>query len=206
MRLGVFGGTFDPIHYGHLLLAERCREQCRLDEVWFLPALSPPHKTDDAVTPADKRLEMARLAIAGHPHFIASALEIERGGVSYTWRTLEQIHRQEPQAELFFLLGADSLADFPQWREPAKICELATPIVYRRRGYPEPDFQPLSSWVSPRRFQQIVDSQAVDLPLIELSSTEIREAVAAGQSVRYQLPRAVEKYIETQGLYRRSGT
>ena len=205
MRVGVFGGTFDPVHYGHLLLAETCREQCRLDRVLFLPASIPPHKQTWRLTPAERRVEMLRLAIGGHEAFLVSELEIQRGGVTYTVDTLTALQEQQPQDELFFLMGADSLHDLPTWREAARICSLAVPVVVRRRGTPEPDFGVLADLVSADRLQLIRRHQ-VQMPLVEFSSTAIRQAVAAGRSIRYQTPRAVEKYIETQGLYREAQT
>jgi nicotinate-nucleotide adenylyltransferase len=201
MRLGLFGGSFDPVHYGHLLLAEACREQCRLDELWFVPAAVPPHKQDRPLTAAKHRVEMLKLAIGGHEAFSVSTLEIDRGGVSYTVSTLDAIHAERPEAALFFPMGADSLADLPTWREPRRICELAIPIVVRRAGSPEPDLSGLASLVTPERLIAIEKAQ-LDMPVIELSSTDIRQRVAAGRSIRFRTPRAVEKYIETQGLYR----
>lgn len=118
MRLGIFGGTFDPIHYGHLLLAEFCREACRLDRVWFVPAATPPHKSPREITPAGQRLEMLELAVGGNEFFAVSRMEVDRGGVSYTVDTLAELKAADPQRELFFLLGGDSLKDLPQWREP----------------------------------------------------------------------------------------
>ena len=147
MRLGIFGGTFDPVHYGHLLLAEQCREQCRLDRVWFVPAAVPPHKAERTLTPAAKRVELLKLAIAGHEAFKVSTLEIERGGLSYTLDTLLAVRGQQPDAELFFLMGADSLRDLLTWWEPARICQLATPVVVRRRGAPEPNLGVLTPLV-----------------------------------------------------------
>lgn len=201
MRLGILGGTFDPVHCGHLLLAEQCREQCALERIWFVPAAIPPHKTRSVLTSGAKRIEMLKLALAGHEAFEVATLEIERGGVSYTLETLSAIHAQQPQAELFFLMGADSLRDLPTWREPARICQLAVPVVVRRRGAPEPDLSVLASLVSDSRLEEIRRVQ-VQMPVVEFSSTAIRQAVAAGKSIRFQTPRAVEKYIETQGLYR----
>jgi nicotinate-nucleotide adenylyltransferase len=203
MRVGVFGGTFDPVHYGHLLLAETCREQCQLDHVLFLPAAIPPHKQTWHLTPAERRLEMLRLAIAGHAAFAICELEIQRGGVTYTVDTLLALGAQQPQDELFFLMGADSLRDLPTWRQAARICQLAVPVVVRRRDTPEPDFGRLADLVSDVRLQEIRRHQ-VQMPLVEFSSTAIRQAVAGGRSIRYQTPRAVEKYIEIQGLYRDS--
>jgi len=201
MRIGIFGGTFDPVHYGHLLLAETCREQCRLDQVWFLPAAVPPHKQQWRLTPPRQRLDMLKLAVAGHEAFVVSALEIERGGVSYTVDTLSAIHEQHTKAALFFLMGADSLRDLPTWRETGRICELAIPVVVHRRGAPEPDFDVVADVVPAARLEQIRRHQ-VEMPVVEYSGTAIREFVAAGRSIRYQTPRAVEKYIESQGLYR----
>ncbi|HVC96206.1 MAG TPA: nicotinate-nucleotide adenylyltransferase [Pirellulales bacterium] len=200
MRLGLFGGTFDPVHYGHLLLAESCREACRLDAVWFVPAAHPPHKQQYPLTPARQRTEMLELAIGGNEAFTVSQLEIERGGVSYTVDTLEALRSEQPERELYFLLGADTLADLPHWREPGRICALALPLVVRRGGIDLPDFDCLAPFVSPARLTEIRQS-LVPMPGIELSSREIRRRARAGLSIRYQTPRAVEKYIETSRLY-----
>lgn len=199
-RLGIFGGTFDPVHYGHLLLAETCREQAGLDRVLFLPAAIPPHKQRWSLSPAPSRVEMLRLAIGGHEGLGVSTLEVERGGVSYTVDTLQQIQAENPTAELFFLMGADSLAEFHTWRAPGRICELAIPVVVRRAGMAEPDLRELQPFASVQRLEQIRQVQ-VTMPVIELSSTDIRDRVAAHKSIRFRTPRAVEKYIETHGLY-----
>jgi nicotinate-nucleotide adenylyltransferase len=201
MRLGIFGGTFDPVHDGHLLLAETCREACRLDEVWFVPAALPPHKQERRLSPAKDRIEMLRLAVAGFEAYLVSTIEIERGGVSYTVSTLEAVQALRPEATLFFPMGADSLADLPTWREPRRICELSIPVIVRRAGSPEPDLAALAALVTPERLEEIRAWQ-VQMPVIELSSTDIRRRVAAGHSIRFRTPRAVEKYIETHGLYR----
>ena len=201
MRLGLLGGTFDPVHYGHLLLAEFCREQCRLDEVWFVPAAVPPHKQTAPPTAAAQRIEMLELALGGYPELVVSRLEIDRGGVSYTVDTLEALRAEEPSRELFFLMGADSLADLPTWHRPADICRHAMPIVVRRAGAPEPDFAVLSNLVPAERLAQI-RAQHVEMPRFDLSSSEMRRRVAQGQSIRFQTPRAVEKYIEAHDLYR----
>ncbi len=200
MRLGLFGGSFDPIHLGHLMLAESAHEQCGLEQVWFLPAAVPPHKQDRQLTSGDNRVEMLELAIGGHSGFAVSSHEVDRGGVSYTVETLEHFSAQDPDGELFFIMGADMLADLPNWRQAATVCELATPIVACRAGDPEPDFGCLAGLVQPERIDQI-RRHRIESPLIELSSTEIRHRVAEGSSIRYRTPRAVEKYIETHGLY-----
>jgi nicotinate-nucleotide adenylyltransferase len=208
MRLGIFGGTFDPVHWGHLLLAESCREQLRLDQVWFLPAAVPPHKQGRSLAPAEQRVEMLELAIGGHESFRVCRYEIDRGGVNYTVDTLDHLRQDDPKRELFFLMGADSLRDLPSWKEPARLCTLATPVVVQRSnlggdtaGLGAPDLSWLEPLVAPDRLAAIAGS-IVQMPRIDLSSSEIREQVAQGQSIRYRTPRAVEKYIETQALYR----
>lgn len=200
MRLGIFGGSFDPIHLGHLLLAEYCREAVGLDRVWFVPAAQPPHKQSQELTPADKRVEMLRLAIGGHDAFEVCLAEIERGGVSYTWQTLTAIQEQRPGDELFLLIGADTLMDLPNWRNPEKVLQLATPVAVGRAGS-QLNWDVLAPLVEPERLETF-RSLAVNMPSIELSSSEIRRRVREGRSIRYQTPRAVEKYIETAGLYR----
>lgn len=199
-RLGIYGGSFDPVHWGHLLLAENAREQLSLDRVVFVPAATPPHKRGHELAPARDRLEMLRLAVGGVEAFEVSSYEVDRGGVNYSFETLAHFRESVPEAELFFLLGADMAADLPNWRHPERVCELAMPVVVRRPGCPDVDDATLAPFVSPERLAAIWAHQ-VRMPLIGLSSTEIRRRVAAGQSVRFQLPRAVEKYIQTQRLY-----
>lgn len=212
MRLGIFGGTFDPVHYGHLLLAESCREQLRLDQVWFLPAAVPPHKQERTLAPAVERAEMLELAIGGHEAFAVCRHEIERGGVNYTADTLARIQAEGPARELFFLMGADSLRDLPSWKNPRQICELATPVMVCRGelgGELGPaasagesfDWSRLETILSAERLRDIRNHQ-VHMPRVDLSSSEIRVRVAAGESIRFRTPRAVEKYIESHGLYR----
>jgi nicotinate-nucleotide adenylyltransferase len=201
MRIGIFGGTFDPIHYGHLLLAESCREQCQLDEIWFVPAATPPHKRTRELSPARERLAMLELAIAGHPSFRLSSLELDRGGVSYTVDTLEAIRAERPADELFLLMGADSLRDLPTWREPARLCEQATLVVVMRHGSPAPDLATLKSLFPADQAAQVRSLQ-IDMPVIELSSSDIRKRVAAGNSIRFRTTRAVEAFIDTHQLYK----
>lgn len=200
MRIGIFGGSFNPVHFGHLLLAEACREQCRLDEIWFVPAATPPHKQDLELADDGDRVAMLQLAIGGHSPFHVSEIELERGGLSYTVDTLGEIERQNPDAELFFLMGADSLADWSHWRKPDEICRLATPLVVRRVGSPAPSLAAFEPFADPAKLSEIAKHQ-VEMPTIELSSSAIRDAVRRGGSVRFQVPRAVEKYIEAQKLY-----
>lgn len=202
MRLGVYGGSFDPIHWGHLLLAEQCREQCELDEVWFVPAGIPPHKESSEVTPGKARVEMVEFAIAGCPEMSVSDLELKRSGKSYTVDTLEALHAEDPARELFFLIGADSLHDLPTWRTPERLCELATVVAVNRGDDPLPDLSALAGQLSPASAARI---RQVSMPGMDLSSSDIRRRVAQGRSIRFLVPRAVEAYIEQHGLYRAPG-
>jgi nicotinate-nucleotide adenylyltransferase len=148
---------------------------------------------------------MLQLAIGGHDAFRVSTIEVDRGGVSFTVDTLSQIAAEQPGAELFFLMGADSLLDLPKWHDPRRITSLALPLVVRRHGSPEPQYEALAAILS-REQLSLVRQMAVEMPIIELRGTELRRRVAAGQSVRFRTPRAVEKYIETHGLYRKPPT
>lgn len=197
MRIGVFGGTFDPLHNGHLVLAEQCREQCHLDEVWFVPAAIPPHKQDLAISTAKTRCDMIEFGIAGNPQFKLSRLELDRPGLSYTVTTLERIRDEDPTRELFLLVGADSIRDLPTWRQPDRIQQLATIVaVNRGRAAPtESQRQALQPTVADR-------IQFVGMPGIDISATDIRQRVFDGRSIRYLVPRAVESYILQQRLYR----
>jgi nicotinate-nucleotide adenylyltransferase len=196
MRLGLFGGTFDPIHLGHLILAEQCRESCSLDHVWFVVAGEPPHKRSERTAVAH-RLEMARIAVAGHPAFTVSEIETKRPGPHYSVETLESVSREHPAVELFFLIGADSLNDLPGWREPIRIAQLATIVVVNRPGIEEVASADLPRFGSGSR--AIVP---VTIPPIGIASTELRRRVLERKSIRYMVPRGVEAYIEAQGLYR----
>jgi nicotinate-nucleotide adenylyltransferase len=196
MRLGLFGGTFDPVHLGHLILAEQCREACRLDRVWLVVAGSPPHKPGGR-TPVGHRLEMVRIAIAGNPALVASDIELMRPGPHYSVDTLEAVRRDHAGDDLFFLIGADSLADLPTWREPARIAQLATIVVVNRPGLEEVEETTLPNFgpgTHPLR--------SVTIPPVGIASSDLRRRLAEGRSIRYMVPRGVEAYIEAQSLYR----
>ena len=200
MRIGVFGGSFDPIHLGHLILAENCREQANLDQVLFMPCAMSPHKLDGAHGTDRQRLEMLDLAIGGHREFIRSDMEIKRGGVSYTVDTLRELETAQPENEWFFLMGADSLESFSTWREPGEILKLAKPIVVSRPGS-EPVDLGLLEGVSSAQYVESIRELSVESPLIDISSSNIRERVASSQSIRFLVPRSIEQYIVTQKLY-----
>ncbi|HND53027.1 MAG TPA: nicotinate-nucleotide adenylyltransferase [Pirellulaceae bacterium] len=201
MRLGVYGGTFDPVHFGHLLLAECCREQARLDEVWFVPAAIPPHKQSSQVGAAEHRLEMLRLAVSGYSEFVVSDCELRRGGVSYTVDTLEEIRAARPNDELFFLLGADALNDLIGWRAPARIIELATLVAVHRADAAAPNWAALEGLFQSHPLESGRAWQ-VEMPRIDFSSRELRARVSRGESIRFRTAPSVEDYIQRHGLYR----
>lgn len=198
MRLGLFGGSFNPVHFGHLVLAEQCREQCNLDQVWFLPSGSPPHKQDATLLPGKTRAEMLEFAIAGHADFSVNRMEIEREGTTFTVDTLQQLHDEDASRELFFLIGADSLTDLSGWRQPDRIAELATIVAVNRGDRPLPDLTSLEERLGPETAARI---QLVTMPGIDLSATNIRQRIPDGKSIRFMTPRAVEEYIVTHNLY-----
>ncbi len=205
MRIGVFGGSFDPVHVGHLLLAECCREQAGLDRVLFVPAATQPHKQDRRLAAPEHRIEMLRLATGGHPAFAVATLEIERGGVSYTVDTLTALAAAHPDAELCLLLGPDALAGLPTWREPERIAELATLVGVEREVLDDlrgaATAAGLATLLGAERLAAVLESR-VQMPAIGIRASDIRAAVAAGRSIRYRTPRAVEAYIAAHGLYR----
>ncbi|MFN8549405.1 MAG: nicotinate-nucleotide adenylyltransferase [Candidatus Eisenbacteria bacterium] len=194
MRLGILGGTFDPIHLGHLLLAEQAREALDLDRVLLMPAARPPHKPDAPISDFADRLRMVALAAEESDGLFASDLERDAGVPSFTVATLRRLRAQEPEAELWLILGGDSLRDLPTWREPEEIVRLARIAVYPRPGEDEASANPPA---------QLLGASATHLPgpRVHLASTEIRARVAAGRSIRFLVPRAVERYIEERGLY-----
>jgi nicotinate-nucleotide adenylyltransferase len=200
MRIGVFGGSFDPVHLGHLILAEQCREQARLDQVLFILAARPPHKRRE-LTAFERRVEMLELAISGHAAFRIDELEKDRPGPSYTADTLAELHQRRPADEFHLLIGADAFVDLPGWYQPRQIVALAGLVIAARPGWEMPGVDEF------RRQLHLADdtslhTQLVTIPLIEISSTDIRTRVAEGRSIRYLVPRAVEAYVESKGLYR----
>ena len=200
MRVGVFGGTFDPVHTGHLILAEQCREQGRLDEVWFVPAPRPPHKEEGVLTRFEQRVEMLALAAAGNPAFKIDELEKDRTGPSYTADTLAELRRRHPGHEFFLLVGSDTLADLPHWHEPRRLLELAGLLVMARPGNPVLSADELRRRVG-LPAEAPLRQEVAQTPLIDISSRDLRRRVRAGRSLRYFLPRAVECYVRDKRLY-----
>ena len=198
MRLGIYGGTFDPVHLGHLVLAETCREQCRLDRVLFIPAGVPPHKQGRELTAGQLRAEMLEFAIAGQPAFSVDQSEIKRSGPSYTVETLRRLRQEHPDDELLFLMGADSLAEFSLWRDPRETAELASLIVVNRGTQSPPElesFMPLLGAAAVARIQRVT------MPGIDISASDLRRRAHAGLSLRYLTPRAVEQFVIEHQVY-----
>jgi nicotinate-nucleotide adenylyltransferase len=200
MRIGVFGGTFDPVHVGHLRLAESARQEQALafDKVLFVPAGEPWRKKDRAVSSPAHRAAMIQLAIGGNDAFELSAVELERQGPSYTVETLEALGKQHPGAELFLILGEDALSDLPNWRQPERIIALAKLAVAARGDRSDKGFAAIEK-AFPGVLAQIVP---VPMELLEISASALRQSVRTGRSIRYLVPPAVEAYIYEHGLYR----
>ena len=194
--VGLLGGTFDPIHHGHLAIAEEAREALGLERVLFVPAAQPPHKPGRPVTHAADRLAMVRLAVAGNPSFAVSEVEVARGGASYTVETLTTL-RGAGIVDPWFILSSEALADFPAWREPARILELCRLAVVPRAGY-----EPLDpAWVEARFPGGAERVTFLAGPLLPISGSVVRRRAAAGRSVRYLVPDAVAAYIAENRLY-----
>jgi len=196
VNIGVLGGTFDPIHIGHLVVAEEARLKLGFKEVLFVPAGQPWRKLDRNITPAVHRVEMVRRAIAGNPYFKLCTLEIERPGPSYTVDTLTMLRKQlGSEASLFFIIGRDTLAELPLWKEPKKLVQLCRLVVAPRLG--SKDLKHLETSI-PGLLDQVIQ---LDMPVIGISSSGIRQRIAQGLSIRYLVPAEVEKYITEQKIF-----
>ncbi len=215
-KLGILGGTFNPVHYGHLAAAEEVRDRLKLDRVLFIPSFIPPHKHEEDVPRAIHRMEMVRLAVASNPNFEPSDIEIRRGGRSYTIDTIESLYNVYPGAELYFVTGLDSFLEIQTWHKWEMLLSLCRFVVLSRPGYrfsglgsldfmkcAEEEFSGLDRGI---RAESVVRSErfAVYLemiPLFDISSTDIRRRVKEGISIKYHLPEAVETYIIKNKLY-----
>lgn len=200
-RRGIFGGTFDPPHIGHLVLAEAARSELELSEVVFMPAAQPPHKLNKVVTPTPHRVEMVKRAVASNGRFALSTLDAEREGPSYTVDSMRLLRETWGETvEIVFIMGLDSLVDLPGWHQAAELLKLVTFAVVARPGY-HADMASLE-----RQLPGVIDRVTfVPAPLIGISSTAIRQRVQASDSIRYLLPPSVERYIYEQGLYQEEG-
>jgi len=198
MKIGVLGGTFDPIHQGHLVIAEEAITRLNLAEVLFMPAGQPWLKMDYPISSAEHRVQMVRLAIANKPGFRLSTMEIERDGPTYTVDTIAQLQAQlGAGTELFFVLGWDNLNELPQWREPARLVKLCHLVAVPRPGYPLPKLDALEA-VIPGLTSSII---ILNTPEIDISASEIRNMVAQGLSITHLVPEPVDRYIREHRLY-----
>lgn len=198
-KIGIMGGTFDPIHMGHLILGEKAYEQLGLDEVWFMPSGNPPHKINRIGRASDEqRVEMVRRAIAGNPHFVLSLMEMHEEGYTYTFRTLEILKEQYPDTDFYFIIGADSLYNFHTWMEPQRICQACTIIVATRNHTSTKELDREIESVS-RTFEGTF--LRLDTMNIDISSEMLRSWVKEGKSLRYYVPDPVIAYIEEQEIY-----
>ncbi|MDP2938385.1 MAG: nicotinate-nucleotide adenylyltransferase [Candidatus Omnitrophota bacterium] len=188
MRIGILGGTFNPVHIGHLILAEEVREKIKLDKVIFVPTYLPPHKDNSDIAPASARMAMVKLAIKGNRYFLASDMEIKRDGRSYTIDTLKEFKSIYPQDELYFIIGSDLLKYLDDWKDLDEIIKMVKFIVATRPGYP---LEKIPSHIS-----------TIPIRAVDISGFEIRKAIKENKSFRYLVPESVLKYIDKKRLYR----
>ena len=200
MKIGVLGGTFNPIHRGHLAIAEAARAKLSLDKVYFVPAARTPLKEDASILAAEHRLRMVRLAIGDYPDFKLSTVEIDRPGPSYTVDTIAELRdKLGAENELFFIIGWDSLSQFPRWREPARIIQMCRLVAVPRPGYSFPDRVSLETAL-PGLSQRLI---LLDEPKIDISASEIRQRAERGESISHLVPEPVAEYIRKEKLYLR---
>lgn len=198
-KIGIMGGTFDPVHVGHLILGEAAYRQFSLERVWFMPSGNPPHKRDRTGGATDEqRVEMVRLAISDNPHFRLSLIEMYEDGYSYTYRTLEYLRKQYPDTEFYFIIGGDSLFEFNHWREPQRIAN-ACHIVAAVRNQVSPE--KFDTVLSDMRNRYQREFLKLDTPNLDISSRHIRDMILKGESVKYYLPDPVIQYIYENHIY-----
>ena len=201
-KIGILGGTFNPIHYGHLIFAENACDQYTLDEFWFLPNAQPPHKQGQTILPAEHRVNMIRAAIDGNPKFTLSDWELKQEGLSYTARTMTCLTEEYPDTEFYFLVGEDSLFEIETWVKPEVILSHCRLLVAKR------DSRKYGNIITQARYIEEKYHTKVDFvafPEVNISSSQIRERQAAGMTIRYLLPEAVREYIEQYHLYEETG-
>jgi nicotinate-nucleotide adenylyltransferase len=205
VQVGILGGSFDPVHLGHLVVGETARDQLALDRVLFIPAASPPHKLGRVLASARDRLAMLRLAIRDNPGLDWSDLEIRRGGTSYTLDTLLELRRKlGPAAGLHFLIGADSALELHTWHRARELLDLARFVIIPRPGFDTEELDRLRGALGAGRVARLKRS-LLRSPHLAISSTDLRERVASGRSIRYLVPEPVRRYIERHALYRGAG-
>jgi nicotinate-nucleotide adenylyltransferase len=192
MRIGIYGGTFNPPHLGHLITAEQVRSSLLLDRIIFIPSYISPHKQQGESDLAQHRLAMTKLAVASNRHFDCSDIEIKKNDTSYTINTLDLLRSQYPNDQFFLIIGMDNYLTFHLWKEPQKILDMVTLIVMNRPGYP-------------KQINEIIgtkNTQFVDVPEIDIASSDIRHRVSSHQSIHYLVTNSVEEYISANDLFR----
>jgi nicotinate-nucleotide adenylyltransferase len=198
-KIGILGGTFDPVHAGHIFVAEEARIRLSLDRVLFIPAGTPWLKVDHEITAATHRVEMVRLAIAKHEHFELSTVEVDRGGPSYTVDTLDELRARPEDGELYLIMGLDSFVELPQWKDAERLVRLCRLVVVPRYGSNLPEFREVARRLGGISRENVV---ILDSPMIGISSSGIRDRVSRGLPIDYLVPGEVERYIIAHGLYR----
>ena len=197
-RIGIMGGTFNPVHNGHLILAENACNQYHLDKIYFMPAGVPPHKKNNEITPGELRCSMVEMAIADNPQFAMLDIEVSSTEMSYTYRTLEKLEHIFPETEIYFIMGADSLSDFSSWKNPQRISELCKLLVAVRDNLNKSELHRIADQLFHDFHTQV---ELLDTPNISISSHDIRDRVRKQASIRYLVPEEVRKYIVTNHLY-----
>ncbi len=193
-KIGLFGGTFDPVHNGHLIIAEYLRDELKLDEVWFIPTKLHPFKSSQLISSDYDRMEMLKLAISSNPYFRTSDVEIKRPGVSYTIDTINELNQKyaDQSAKFFFFMGMDNVNEFYRWKSPQQILEKCQVVAFGRPGFvPNKHAKPFLHYI-----------QFIQVPLLEISATFIRQRVKEGRSIRYLVPDKVIDYIKKKQLYK----
>ncbi len=199
-KIGIMGGTFDPIHMGHLILAEQAYEQLSLDSVIFIPSHNPPHKQDRKGRATDEqRVRMTELAIRDNPHFGLSLVEMEAKGLSYTYITLEKLKARNPDTEYYFIIGADSLFYFHLWMEPGRIAKACTLAVGTRDNASREQLRAAAQGIHETFGANVA---YLDIATVDISSSRVREDISRGKSIRYYVPDEVWHYINDNGIYR----
>jgi len=199
LKIGIMGGTFNPIHYGHLIVAEDVREKCCLDKVLFIPSGQPPHKPDSEVISAEHRYEMVRLAVESNPFFEASQIEVERSGLTYSINTLQELKQIYKDASIYFIIGADVVGELVTWKEYERVFKMCEFIAVLRPGYDNSAFESAVEFNERNLGARIWKVQS---RLVDISSTDIRERCKRRKSIKYLVPGKVEDYINAHGLYR----
>jgi len=199
LKLGILGGTFNPIHYGHLLMAERAKEALGISKIVFMPTGNPPHKDTKTVATADDRLKMVELAVGNDENFIISKLEINREGKTYTVDTLKELKAEYGEdTEILFIIGADVLMDLPKWRSAGEVANLCKFAAIQRAGYNKEEFNRQAKYL----YDEFgADIKEVEMPIVEISSTDIRTRLSENLSIKFMLPDNVIDYIRDKELY-----